>query len=62
MTVATTIEMIGLINVDGDKLVLNAFLKIKLAMSSIGHMIINKHKAFSIVILFFNFSIFNFLF
>ena len=43
--------IIGLIIVDGDILVLNVFLNTKLAISNIGHSIINTHIIFSSFIL-----------
>ena len=42
------IGIIGLINVDGDILELKVFLNTKLSISSIGHIITNKHNISSI--------------
>ena len=48
------VGIIGLINVDGEKLVLKKFLNIKLDISNIGNNIINKYN------IFFEFNFFNF--
>ena len=52
-----TIEIIGLVNVDGEKLVLNIFLYKKLIISKTGHIIINTQRIFS-MLNFFIFSIY----
>ena len=47
--IMTIAGIIGLINVDGEMFVLNAFLNKKLTISKIGHNIIKPHNIFSIV-------------
>ena len=47
--IITIAGIIGLINVDGEILVSNAFLNKKLTISRIGHNIIKTHNIFSIV-------------
>ena len=54
-------DIIGLTNVDGEKLVLSAFLNIKFTMSNIGQSAIYKHNAFSIVNFCFKLFIIHFL-
>ena len=49
MYVIAIIGIIGLTKVDIEKFVLKKFLNIKLDTSNIGHIIISKHKRFSIV-------------